>query len=102
MKIKALAIVLALGAGVTLGSSPAFAGETGVEPTAQEAVPAKKLSLKNMFKRKQAKTDVAKKQDQRAATQAMGAGPGTNLGDRARQTRMDDAYANWRARQGRS
>jgi hypothetical protein len=114
MKLHALMIAVALAAGSAFAqapsstyTAPADSGKMSAGETMDKA-PAK-VQKKKVAKKKVQKHEMQKhasgKQRQHAKagmTQAMGAGvasPATDLDAKARQDRIDQAYANWRAKQ---
>ena len=111
MKMQALMIAVALAAGGAFAqsSSPTYsapaespkvsAGETMDKAPAK---PQKKKVAKKKVQKHEAQKHASGKHRRMHSTQAMGAGmasPATDLDAKARQDRMDQAYANWRARQ---
>ena len=112
MKLQALMIAVALAAGSALAQAPntaakaesstVKAGETMEKAPVKQK---KKVAKKKVQKHEAQKHGSVRHQRQHAkagTTRAMGAGmasPMTDLDAKARQDRIDQAYANWRKRQ---
>ena len=110
MKIPALLIALALAGGTALAQAPSGSAKMSGDSTAPAAAPAAAPAVKAHAPAKVHKQKVVHKKSQKKvethasahhATRKMGAGaaaPMTDLDAGARQRRIDQAYADWRAR----
>jgi hypothetical protein len=110
MKLQALMIAVALAAGTAFAQAPnttakpaesstLSAGETMDKAPAK--VHKKKVAKKKVHKQHASAKHHRQHAGMHSSTHAMGAGrggPATDLDAKARQDRMDQAYANWQAK----
>jgi hypothetical protein len=98
MKTTALVAALALAAGTAFAQAP---NETAKATAMPAAAAATTTTTTTTTTKKATKKKVAKKSAKKKSAQSMGAGPApieTDLTAGARRARIDEAYANWKAK----
>lgn len=97
MKIRALIIAAALSSGAAFAASP---NDTAKAPTDADAKPAMGKSMANDQKKMAKKHHAMNRASKGHHGDMASSTPNTEVNDQSRQSRMDDALANYRKQHG--